>query len=124
LATTTSPTDAARADLEFAWAIVRHVKSNAIVLAKDQTLLGTGAGQMSRVDSVRIAIEKAGQNAAGSVLGSDAFFPFPDSIDLAAAAGVMAVVQPGGSRNDDDVTAACNRHGISMLLTGRRHFKH
>jgi phosphoribosylaminoimidazolecarboxamide formyltransferase/IMP cyclohydrolase len=124
LATTTSPSDAARADLEFAWAIVRHVKSNAIVLAKDQTLLGTGAGQMSRVDSVRIAIEKAGQNAAGSVLGSDAFFPFPDSIDLAAAAGVKAVVQPGGSRNDQDVTAACNRHGIAMLLTGRRHFKH
>ena len=85
-------------DMEFAWAIVRHVKSNAIVLAKDQTLLGTGAGRMSRVDSVRIAIEKAGQNAAGSVLGSDAFFPFPDSIDLAAAAGVKAVVQPGGSQ--------------------------
>ncbi|HVU87038.1 MAG TPA: bifunctional phosphoribosylaminoimidazolecarboxamide formyltransferase/IMP cyclohydrolase [Pirellulales bacterium] len=124
VATTAAPSDAVRADLEFAWAIVRHVKSNAIVLAKDQTLLGTGAGQMSRVDSVRIAIEKAGPKAAGSVLGSDAFFPFPDSIDLAAAAGVKAVVQPGGSRNDEEVTAACNRHGISMLLTGRRHFKH
>ncbi len=124
LATTTVPNDAARADLEFAWAIVRHVKSNAIVLAKDQTLLGTGAGQMSRVDSVRIAIEKAGDRAAGSVMGSDAFFPFADSIDLAAAAGVTAVVQPGGSRNDEEVTAACNRHGIAMLLTGRRHFKH
>jgi phosphoribosylaminoimidazolecarboxamide formyltransferase/IMP cyclohydrolase len=124
VATSTAPGDAARADLEFAWAVVRHVKSNAIVLVKDLTLLGTGAGQMSRVDSVRIAIEKAGDRAPGSVLGSDAFFPFPDSIDLAAAAGVKAVVQPGGSRNDDDVTKACNRHGISMLLTGHRHFKH
>lgn len=124
VATSTTPSDASRADLEFAWAIVRHVKSNAIVLAKDQTLLGTGAGQMSRVDSVRIAIEKAGSRAPGAVLGSDAFFPFPDSIDLAAAAGVTAIVQPGGSRNDDDVTAACNRHGIAMLFTGHRHFKH
>ena len=122
--TASAPSDAQRADLEFAWAIVRHVKSNAIVLAKDQTLLGTGAGQMSRVDSVRIAIEKAGDRAAGSVLGSDAFFPFPDSIDLAAAAGVKAVIQPGGSRNDDEVTTAANRHGMSMIVTGRRHFKH
>ncbi len=124
VATAAKPNGAARADLEFAWAIVRHVKSNAIVLVKGQALLGTGAGQMSRVDSVRIAIEKAGAHAAGSVLGSDAFFPFPDSIDLAAAAGVTAVVQPGGSRNDEQVTAACNRHGMVMLMTGRRHFKH
>ena len=122
--TTAAPTDAARADLEFAWALVRHVKSNAIVLAKDQTLLGTGAGQMSRVDSMRLAIEKAGQRGAGAVLASDAFFPFADSIDLAAAAGVTAAIQPGGSRNDDDVIAACNRHGMAMIFTDRRHFKH
>jgi phosphoribosylaminoimidazolecarboxamide formyltransferase/IMP cyclohydrolase len=122
--TSAEPSSAERADLEFAWAIVRHVKSNAIVLVRNQTLIGTGAGQMSRVDSARIAIEKAGNRALGSVLGSDAFFPFPDSIDLAAAAGVKAIIQPGGSRNDDDVTAAANRHGISMIVTGRRHFKH
>ena len=124
VATTATPTDRERADLEFGWAIVRHVKSNAIVLAKDQTLVGTGAGQMSRVDSVRIAIEKAGDRAAGAVLASDAFFPFADSILLAAEAGVKAIIQPGGSRNDDDVTAACNRLGLSMIVTGRRHFKH
>ena len=86
------------ADLRFAWAIVRHVKSNAIVLCKDRMLLGAGAGQMSRVDSVEIAIKKAGDRAAGSVLASDAFFPFPDSIERAAAAGIAAVIQPGGSQ--------------------------
>ncbi len=124
VATATAPSDAQRADLEFAWSIVRFVKSNAIVIAKDQTLLGTGAGQMSRVDSVRIAVEKTGERGAASVLASDAFFPFADSIPLAAAAGVRAIVQPGGSRNDSEVIAACNEHGISMILTGRRHFKH
>ena len=81
--------------------MVRHVKSNAIVLCKDRTLLGTGAGQMSRVDSVEIAVRKAGPRADGSVMASDAFFPFPDSIDRAAAAGVTAVIQPGGSKNDE-----------------------
>ena len=79
---------------------------------------------MSRVDSTEIAVKKAGDRAKGSVLGSDAFFPFPDSIDEAAAAGVVAVIQPGGSKNDDAVVAACNRYGISMIFTGRRHFKH
>lgn len=112
------------ADLRFGWAIVRHVKSNAIVLAKDGALLGCGAGQMSRVDSVEIAIEKAGPRAPGSVLASDAFFPFPDSIHRAAAAGVIAVIQPGGSVKDPDVIAACNEHGLPMIFTGRRHFKH
>ena len=112
------------ADLRFAWAMVRHVKSNAIVLAKDRMLLGAGAGQMSRVDSVEIAVKKAGDRAGGAVLASDAFFPFPDSIEQAAAAGVAAVIQPGGSKNDDEVIAACNRHGLPMIFTGRRHFKH
>lgn len=111
-------------DLRFAWEMVRHVKSNAIVLCKERMLLGAGAGQMSRVDSVEISIKKAGDRAPGSVLGSDAFFPFPDSIERAAAAGVVAIIQPGGSKNDGDVIAACNQHRMAMIFTGRRHFKH
>jgi phosphoribosylaminoimidazolecarboxamide formyltransferase/IMP cyclohydrolase len=118
------PRDAQWADLRFAWAIVRHVKSNAIVLAKDGALIGAGAGQMSRVDSVEIAIKKAGPRAAGSVLASDAFFPFADSIGEAAAAGIAAIIQPGGSRRDDEVIAACDERKIPMIFTGRRHFKH
>ena len=118
------PTPAQLADLRFGWAMVRHVKSNAIVLAKDRMLLGAGAGQMSRVDSVEISIKKAGERVRGSVMASDAFFPFPDSIQAAAAVGVAAVIQPGGSRNDPDVIAACNRHGLPMIFTGRRHFRH
>src|SRR5436309_2083670 len=115
---------AATGRLRFAWAVVRHVKSNAIVLAKERTLLGVGAGQMSRVDSVEIAIKKAGDRARGAALGSDAFFPFPDSIEKAAAAGVASIVQPGGSKKDPDVIAACNERGLAMIFTGRRHFKH
>jgi phosphoribosylaminoimidazolecarboxamide formyltransferase / IMP cyclohydrolase len=111
-------------DLRFGWGIVRHVKSNAIVLAKGRSLIGCGAGQMSRVDSVEIAIQKAGPRAAGSILASDAFFPFADSIAKAAAAGIAAVIQPGGSVRDDEVIASCNQHGIGMIFTGRRHFKH
>ena len=111
-------------DLVFGWEMVRHVKSNAIVLAKDCSLIGVGAGQMSRVDSVEIAIDKAGDRVKGSILASDAFFPFPDSIEAAAEAGVVAVIQPGGSRRDDEVIEACDQHGIPMVLTGRRHFKH
>ena len=122
--TEAKPTDRQLADLRFAWEMVRHVKSNAIVLAKDRMLLGAGAGQMSRVDSVEIAIKKAGDRVAGSVMASDAFFPFPDSIERAAAAGVAAVIQPGGSRKDDEAIAACNQHGLPMIFTGRRHFKH
>jgi phosphoribosylaminoimidazolecarboxamide formyltransferase / IMP cyclohydrolase len=118
------PTEKQMADLRFAWDIVRDVKSNAIVLCKDKMLLGTGAGQMSRVDSVAIAIEKAGGRAVGSVLASDAFFPFPDSIEKAAAAGVTAIIQPGGSKKDDDVIAECNRRSIAMIFTERRHFLH
>ncbi len=111
-------------DLRFAWAIARHVKSNAIVLAKDSALCGTGAGQMSRVDSMEIAIRKAGERARDAAIGSDAFFPFADSIHAAAAAGATAVIQPGGSRNDGEVIAACDQHGLAMVFTGRRHFKH
>lgn len=111
-------------DVAFGWEMVRHVKSNAIVLAKDTALIGVGAGQMSRVDSVEIAIDKAGDRSDGSVLASDAFFPFPDSIEAAADAGVVVVIQPGGSRRDQEVVDACNKHGIAMVATGRRHFKH
>jgi phosphoribosylaminoimidazolecarboxamide formyltransferase / IMP cyclohydrolase len=118
------PTEAERQDIVFAWAMVRHVKSNAIVVSKNEALLGVGAGQMSRVDSVQIALQKAGEKARGAALASDAFFPFADSIAAAAAAGVTAVVQPGGSRNDDEVIAACDENGLAMIFTGRRHFKH
>jgi phosphoribosylaminoimidazolecarboxamide formyltransferase/IMP cyclohydrolase len=122
--TRSSPSKDLMTDLRFGWAIVRHVKSNAIALAKDRALTGCGAGQMSRVDSVEIAIAKAGPRAAGSVLASDAFFPFADSIGKAAAAGVAAIIQPGGSVRDEEVIAACNAHEIGMIFTGRRHFKH
>lgn len=122
--TDTEVADALWDDVAFAWDMVRYVKSNAIVLAKDTSLVGVGAGQMSRVDSVEIAIDKAGDRAVGSVLASDAFFPFPDSIAAAAEAGVVAIIQPGGSRRDDEVIEACNRYDIPMILTGRRHFKH
>lgn len=111
-------------DVAFAWEMVRHVKSNAIVLARDTSLVGVGAGQMSRVDSVEISIEKAGDRSEGAVLASDAFFPFADSIDAAAAAGITAIIQPGGSRRDDEVIEACDRHSIALVMTSRRHFKH
>jgi phosphoribosylaminoimidazolecarboxamide formyltransferase/IMP cyclohydrolase len=122
--TTTQPTESQRIDLRFAWAVCRHVKSNAIVLVKDQSLIGAGAGQMSRVDSVEIAIKKAGDRATGSVLASDAFFPFNDSIHRSAMAGIAAIIQPGGSRGDDAVVAACNQNNLPMIFTGRRHFRH
>jgi len=118
------PGDTLWADLRFGWSIVRHVKSNAIVLAKDASLVGCGAGQMSRVDSVDIAIQKAGERAKGAVLASDAFFPFPDSVHKAAAAGIAAIIQPGGSVKDSEVVAAADEHGIPMIFTARRHFKH
>jgi phosphoribosylaminoimidazolecarboxamide formyltransferase/IMP cyclohydrolase len=118
------PGDELMADLRFGWWVVRHVKSNAIALAKGTALVGCGAGQMSRVDSVEIAIQKAGERARGSVLASDAFFPFPDSIHRAAAAGIAAVIQPGGSVKDQEVIGAANEHSIPMIFTGRRHFRH
>ena len=118
------PTPEERADLGFAWTVCGAVKSNAIVLAKGRQLIGVGAGQMSRLDSVRIAVSKAGEKARGAVLASDAFFPFRDGPDVAAAAGVTAIIQPGGSKRDDETLAACDEHGLAMILTGRRHFRH
>jgi phosphoribosylaminoimidazolecarboxamide formyltransferase/IMP cyclohydrolase len=118
------PTPAERDALWFAWLACKHVKSNAITLASGTQLIGVGAGQMSRVVSVEIAIKKAGAKAKGAVLASDAFFPFPDNVELAAAAGVTAIVQPGGSVKDADSIAACDKHGIAMLFTGVRHFRH
>jgi phosphoribosylaminoimidazolecarboxamide formyltransferase/IMP cyclohydrolase len=111
-------------NLAFAWRAVKHVKSNAIVVAKDSMLLGMGAGQPSRVDSVEIALKKAGERVAGAVLASDAFFPFPDGVELAAKAGVSAVIEPGGSVRDNEVIEAANRHNVAMVFTGIRHFKH
>ncbi len=108
----------------FAWRACEHVRSNAIVLAKGLSLVGLGAGQPSRVDSVRLAVQKAGYRAEGSVLASDAFFPFADGVEEAARAGVRAIIQPGGSVRDDEVIAAAERHGIAMLFTGTRHFRH
>ncbi len=123
-ATERQPTESEMSDLRFAWSVAKHVKSNAIVFAKEGALVGVGAGQMSRLDSVHIAHRKAGDRAQDAVLASDAFFPFRDGIDQAAAAGIAAIAQPGGSRGDDAVIEACNEHGIAMVFTARRHFKH
>lgn len=112
------------ADLQFAWRVCKHVKSNAIVLAAQEAVVGVGAGQMSRVDSVEIAVRKAGERSRGSAMASDAFFPFRDNVDAAAKAGVTAIVQPGGSVRDADSITACDEHGIAMLFTGVRHFRH
>jgi phosphoribosylaminoimidazolecarboxamide formyltransferase / IMP cyclohydrolase len=119
-----APTDAERASLEFGWRVCKHVKSNAIVLSKGERTVGVGAGQMSRVVSVQIACEKAGDEARGSVLSSDAFFPFPDGVEAAAARGITAIAQPGGSVKDADVIAAADRLGLAMIFTGARHFRH
>jgi phosphoribosylaminoimidazolecarboxamide formyltransferase/IMP cyclohydrolase len=118
------PTAEEMRSLEFAWRVCKHVKSNAIVLAHGETTVGVGAGQMSRVISVQIACEKAGEKARGSVLASDAFFPFPDGVEAAAKAGVTAVAQPGGSVKDPDVIATADAHGLAMVFTGVRHFRH
>jgi phosphoribosylaminoimidazolecarboxamide formyltransferase/IMP cyclohydrolase len=119
-----APTPEEMKGLEFAWRVCKHVKSNAIVLAKGERTVGVGAGQMSRVVSVQIACEKAGEEAKGSVLASDAFFPFPDGVEAAAKNGITAVAQPGGSVKDADVIAAADRLGLAMVLTGFRHFRH
>jgi phosphoribosylaminoimidazolecarboxamide formyltransferase/IMP cyclohydrolase len=111
-------------DLHFAWRVVKHVKSNAIVVANEGVVRGVGAGQMNRVGSVRLALEQAGEHARGASLASDAFFPFSDSIELAARAGVRAIVQPGGSKKDAEIIASANELGVAMVFTGVRHFRH
>ncbi len=114
-------------DLLFAWRVAKHVKSNAIVFCGDGTTLGVGAGQMSRVDSARIAsikAQNAGLSLAGSVVASDAFFPFRDGLDVVVDAGAIAVIQPGGSVRDDEVIAAADERGVAMVFTGMRHFRH
>lgn len=122
--TTRSPTAEEFADLDFAWSVCKYVKSNAILFAKKGQVVGVGAGQMSRLDSAYIAAYKSGDRARGGVCASDAFFPFRDGIDQIHEAGITAVIQPGGSKRDEDVIAACNEYGIAMLFTGRRHFRH
>ncbi|MGB0262994.1 MAG: bifunctional phosphoribosylaminoimidazolecarboxamide formyltransferase/IMP cyclohydrolase, partial [Henriciella sp.] len=134
LVTKIAPTDAQLDDLLFAWRVAKHVKSNTIVYAKDGATVGVGAGQMSRIDSARIAARKAEDAAekegwkepktTGCVAASDAFFPFPDGLLSAAAAGATAVIQPGGSIRDDEVIAAADEAGLAMVLTGMRHFRH
>jgi phosphoribosylaminoimidazolecarboxamide formyltransferase/IMP cyclohydrolase len=118
------PTEAEFDDLRFAWRLVRHVRSNAIAIARGQRSLGIGAGQMNRVGSARLALEAAGETARGAVLASDGFFPFDDSVRLAAEHGIVAVIQPGGSVRDGDSIAACDELGLAMVTTGRRHFLH
>ncbi len=122
--TKTQPTPEQRAALWFAWLVCKHVKSNAIVLAQNTTIVGVGAGQMSRIDSTQIAIKKAGDRVTGSVLASDAFFPFADNVEAAIAAGVIAMVQTGGSTRDQESIDVCDKHGVPMLFTGVRHFRH
>jgi len=129
VASTRQPTDAEWRDLEFVWLATKHVKSNAVVLAKDGQLLGAGAGQMSRVTSSRLCVELAKQNGheaklAGCVAGSDAFFPFADGPEMLIKAGVKAIIQPGGSKKDQDTIDVCNKHGVALVMTGQRHFKH
>jgi phosphoribosylaminoimidazolecarboxamide formyltransferase/IMP cyclohydrolase len=122
--TTRAPSAAELRDLTFAWQVCKHVKSNAILFARDGAVAGVGAGQMSRLDSSRIAAEKAGERSRGAVVASDAFFPFRDGVDTVAASGVTAIIQPGGSKGDAETIAAANEHGLAMIFTGRRHFKH
>jgi len=122
--TTTSPGAEQWDDLLFAWRVAKHVKSNAIVLARGKTTIGVGAGQMSRVDSAMIAVEKAGGRTPGCVVASDAFFPFPDAVEKVVEAGAVAIIQPGGSKRDDEALAVCEKRGVAMVFTGLRHFRH
>ena len=122
--TESTPSESQWDDVEFAWLVCAGVSSNAIVFAKDRMALGIGAGQQNRLDSARIAATRAAGRAAGGVCASDAFFPFRDGLDAVADAGITVVIQPGGSVRDDEVIAAANEHGIAMVFTGERHFKH
>jgi phosphoribosylaminoimidazolecarboxamide formyltransferase / IMP cyclohydrolase len=123
-ATRKKPSGKEMADLRFAFIVCKHLKSNSIVLVQDEAVVGVGAGQMSRIDSTEIAIKKAGERVKGAVMASDAFFPFRDNVDSAAKAGVIAIIQPGGSNRDEESIAAADEHGISMVFTGQRHFRH
>lgn len=118
------PTETEIRALAFNWRVCKHVKSNAIVLGSENRTLGIGAGQMSRVDAVNFGVQKSRQSVEGGVLASDAFFPFRDGVDAAHEAGIRAVIQPGGSKNDDEVIEACDEHGMAMVMTGQRHFRH
>ena len=118
------PTPEEMEQLLFAWRVAKSVKSNAILLAKEFVSVGVGAGQMNRVNSARIACEQAGEKAVGAVAASDAFMPFPDSLEVCAAAGVTAVIQPGGSVRDEEVIAKADELGVAMVFTGHRHFRH
>ncbi len=122
--TETKPSAELLTELHFAFSLVKHIKSNAIVVTNKNQSLGIGAGQMSRVEAVEIALKKAGEQSKGAVLASDAFFPFKDSVELAAKAGIKAIIQPGGSKKDQESIDACNEHGLIMVFTGVRHFKH
>jgi phosphoribosylaminoimidazolecarboxamide formyltransferase/IMP cyclohydrolase len=124
VATKRKPTDGEYEALAFAWKVCKHVKSNAIVFTTKDRTVGIGAGQMSRLDSVRIAVLKAQSPLTGTVLASDAFFPFRDGLDEAAKAGITAVIQPGGSVKDENVIRAAEEHGLAMVMTGMRHFRH
>jgi phosphoribosylaminoimidazolecarboxamide formyltransferase/IMP cyclohydrolase len=127
IVTNRKPSEGEIKAMQFAWTVCKHVKSNAIVFANEQRTLGVGAGQMNRVDSVRIAAmraERFDHSLKGSALASDAFFPFRDNVDEAAKFGVTAIIQPGGSIKDEESIAAANEHGIAMAFTGIRHFKH
>jgi phosphoribosylaminoimidazolecarboxamide formyltransferase/IMP cyclohydrolase len=124
IVTRRAPTEGELADLRFTWVVCKHVKSNAIVLGQGGHIVGVGAGQMSRVDSVHLATRKAGERSQGAVLASDAFFPFHDNVVAAGQAGVTAIVQPGGSMRDADSIQACDEHGLAMIFTGVRHFRH
>jgi phosphoribosylaminoimidazolecarboxamide formyltransferase/IMP cyclohydrolase len=118
------PTETEWAEIQFAWTVCKHVRSNAIVISRDRGTLGIGAGQMSRVDSVRLAVEKAQAELNGSAMASDAFFPFADGPELGLKAGVTAIIQPGGSVRDQDVIDAVDAAGATMVFTNRRHFRH
>lgn len=118
------PTPEQMRELVFAWKAVKSVKSNAILIAKDDASVGAGGGQPNRVNSARIAVEQAGDAAKGAVAASDAFFPFRDGFDVLADAGVVAVIEPGGSIRDDEVIAAANEKGVALVFTGHRHFRH
>jgi len=122
-----APSEREMTDLLFTWRVAKFVKSNAIVYGRDGMTIGVGAGQMSRINSARIAgikAEQAGLQVPGSVMASDAFFPFRDGLDAAAEAGIRAVIQPGGSMRDEEVISAADEHGIAMVFTGMRHFRH